>query len=183
MFQSLLWVRLWGGTQGLRPSPLTPGGSWLSPRADKKTVRCQLRGFCDGRETEGLRDPRGHVSWPLVISPSSVSMWSAPSSQSGDEPWVHWIKDCPWSKKNQMGAGETNSIRKSEEKRKFSPGVGGLGALCWEIGRDGRGSAGRCRLSRTRAWRCGAQKRGQLGAQGLSGWEQRLCVVLHFLNW
>ena len=78
-----------------------------------------------------------------------------------------------------MGARETNSIRKSEEKRKFSPGVRGLGALCWEIGRDGRGSAGRCRLSRTRAWRCGAQKRGQLDAQGLSGWEQRLCARVY----
>ena len=77
------------------------------------------------------------------------------------------------------GAREMNRIRKSEEKRKFSPGVGGLGALCWEIGRDGRGSAGRCRLSRTSAWRCGAQKQGQLGAQVLSGWEQRLCVRVY----
>ena len=72
-----------------------------------------------------------------------------------------------------MGAGETSSIRKSK-KRKSSPGVGGLGALCWEIGKDGRGSAGRCRLSRISALRCGAQKQGQLGAQDLSGWEQRL---------
>lgn len=36
---------------------LPSGDSQLSPKADKKTARRQVRGFCDRREAEGLRDP------------------------------------------------------------------------------------------------------------------------------
>ena len=36
---------------------LPSGDSQLSPKADKKTPSCQVRGFCDRREAEGLRDP------------------------------------------------------------------------------------------------------------------------------
>lgn len=46
------------GTETQSPGPR----GLLAVSQSRQENRCQVRGFCDGRETEGLRDPRGCVS-------------------------------------------------------------------------------------------------------------------------